>query len=139
MRLCTGYFQRNRSRDDHCWWKGYIRYPHIFENRYFLLRFKKKKKASTRSVFESFSPVHTNTLKRSKPFTPLPHVTYPFLFENGDFSAPVWPTVHTHSVKTVTENASFQKRSIERRFLKTLPTCLRADGRKRRFSNTMMS
>ena len=43
MRLCTGYFQRNRSRDDHCWWKDYIRYPHIFENRYFLLRFKKKK------------------------------------------------------------------------------------------------
>ena len=45
---------------------------------------------------------------------------------------------HTFSVETVTENASFQKRSPVRRFLKTLATRSRVDGRKRSFSNTMM-
>ena len=39
---------------------------------------------------------------------PHPHVSA-FLFENEDLFAPVWPTVHTFPVKTVTENASFQK------------------------------
>ena len=45
---------------------------------------------------------------------------------------------HTYSVETVTENASFQKRSPEWRFVKTLATRLRVDGLKRSFSNTMM-
>ena len=51
------------------------------------------------------------------------------------FFSPVWPTVHTYPVKTVTRNASFQKRSpvwrclnvllysfgwIKQRFLKTI-------------------
>ena len=40
----------------------------------------------------------------------------------------VWPTIFTYQVKTVTENASFQKRSSEWRFLKTLATRLRLDG-----------
>ena len=35
-----------------------------------------------------------------------------FLFENGDFFPPVWFTVHTYSVKAVTENASFKKLSL---------------------------
>ena len=34
--------------------------------------------------------------------------TYPLLFENGEFFSPVCPDVHTYSVKTVTENLSFQ-------------------------------
>ena len=42
---------------------------------------------------------------------------YPFSFENGGFFLPVWPTVHTHPVKTVNENASFQKRSLKRGLL----------------------
>ena len=45
----------------------------------------------------------------------------------------VWPTVHTYSVKTITENASFQKRFPEWRFLKTLASRLRVDGRKQGF------
>ena len=48
-------------------------------------------------------------------------------------------TDHTHSVKTVTEKASFLKRSREWRFLITLASRLRVNGRKRMFSNTMMS
>ena len=39
-------------------------YPDIFENGDFFLR--SKKGGSTRSVFESFSPVHVKTLKRWK-------------------------------------------------------------------------
>ena len=46
---------------------------------------------------------------------------------------------HTCLVKTVTEYASFRKRSLEWRFLKTLPSRLRVDGQKRVLSNTMMS
>ena len=46
---------------------------------------------------------------------------------------------HTCLVKTVTEYASFRKRSLEWRFLKTLPARLRVDGQKRVFLNTMMS
>ena len=61
------------------------------------------------------------------------------IISNGDFSAPVWPTVHTHSVKTVTENASFQKRSLERRFLKTLLLVYVWTDENGDFSNTMMS
>ena len=46
--------------------------------------------------------------------------TYPFLFENGYIRfVPVWRTVHRYPMKTVTENASFQKLSPERRSLKT--------------------
>ena len=40
---------------------GGLKFPDIFENGYFLLRFQKKY-ASTRSVFESFSAVHAKTL-----------------------------------------------------------------------------
>ena len=38
------------------------------------------------------------------------------------YFSPVWSTVHTYSLKTVTENASFQKRSPEWRLLK-IPFC----------------
>ena len=65
-----------------------------------------------------------------------PHVSI-FVWKRRYFSL-VWPTVHTYLVKTVTENASFQKRSPEWRFLKTPAFRLRVDGRKRRFLNTMM-
>ena len=47
--------------------------------------------------------------------------------------------VHLYLVKTVTENAAFQKRSSEWRFLQTPASHFRVDGPKRRFSNTMMS
>ena len=47
---------------------------------------------------------------------------------------------HPHGKKkTVTENASFRKRSLEWRFLRTLPSRLRVDEQKRVFSNRMMS
>ena len=47
---------------------------------------------------------------------------------------------HTRLVKTVTEYASFRKRSLEWSFLKTLPSRRRVGGQKQRvFSNTMMS
>ena len=39
-------------------------------------------------------PIHTNR----------------FFSKNGDFFPPVWPTVHSYPVKTVTENAPFQKK-----------------------------
>ena len=35
--------------------------------------------------------------------------TYLFLMEKRDFFSPVWLTVHTYLVKTVTKNTSFQK------------------------------
>ena len=57
--------------------------------------------------------------------------TYPFLFKNGSFCSPVWPTSP--------QNATFQKRSPEWRFLNMLASRLRVDGRNLRFSNTMMS
>ena len=46
---------------------------------------------------------------------PRQHVSV--LFENGYFFSPAWPTVQTYPIKTITENASFQKRSPEWRFL----------------------
>ena len=46
---------------------------------------------------------------------------------------------HTCLVKTVTEYASFRKRFLEWRFLKTLPSRRRVDGQKWVFWNTMMS
>ena len=48
----------------------------------------------------------------SELFRPPVH-TYPFLFENRYFFSPVWPTVYTYKVKTITEKVSFQKRSPE--------------------------
>ena len=51
----------------------------------------------------------------------------------------VLPSTRMYLVKTLTENASFQKRSPEWRVLKKPASRLRVDGRKRRFSNTMMS
>ena len=65
--------------------------------------------------------------------TPRPHVTV-FVWKRRFFLQ----VGHTYSVETVTENASFQKRSPEWRFVKTLATRLRVDGLKRSFSNTMM-
>ena len=44
----------------------------------------------------------------SELFRPPVH-TYPFLFENRYFFYPVWPTVYTYKVKTITEKVSFQK------------------------------
>ena len=65
--------------------------------------------------------------------TPRPHVSV-FVWKRRFF----FQVGHTYSVETVTENASFQKRSPEWKFLKTLATRSRVDGRKRSFSNTMM-
>ena len=64
-------------------------------------------------------------------------VAWTFLFENGHFISDYAYRPHVFG-KTVTENASFQKRSPEWRTLKTLATRLRVEGRKRRLSNTMM-
>ena len=50
-----------------------------------------------------------------------------------------WPAVHTFPMKTATENPCFLKRCPEWRFLKTLASRLRVGGRKRKFSNMMMS
>ena len=61
----------------------------------------------------------------------LPAHRYPFLFENGDLFPPVFPTVHTCQVKTVTENATFQKCSPEWRFLKTA-FCYTREGEKKK-------
>ena len=65
--------------------------------------------------------------------TPRPHVSV-FVWKRRFFLL----MGHTFSVETVPENASFQKRSPEWRFLKTLATRSRVNGRKRSFSNTMM-
>ena len=61
--------------------------------------------------------------------------TYPFFFENG-YSPPPGLNHRPHvSGDAVTENGSFQKRLVQNEdFFR-----LRVDGRKRRFSNTMMS
>ena len=74
---------------------------------------------------------HHKAPKYKSQFPLGPVHTYLFLFENAHFFL---PTVRTHPVKTITENLSFQKRSPERRFLKTPDSHLRVDGRKRRFS-----
>lgn len=69
-----------------------------------------------------------------------PQVGRPYVFENGYFFLLVWPTVYTYPVKMVTENASFQKCSRVEIFVNTgfSFTC-NVDGRRRKFSNTMMS
>ena len=59
---------------------------------------------------------------------------YPFLFENGYFF--LW---YAYSVKMVTENTSFQKRSPERRLLKLPAFYLCVEGWKQRFLNTIIS
>ena len=68
---------------------------------------------------------------------PRPHVSV-FVWKRRHFPL-VWPSAHTYPVKTITKNASFQKCSPEWKHLKTLASCLHVDGRKRRFSNSMMS
>ena len=50
---------------------------------------------------------------------------------NRSFFPPVWPTVHTYPVKTVTENAPFQKRSPEASIFKNSHSRLRVDWRKK--------
>ena len=74
-----------------------------------------------------------------KTLRPRPHLSV-FLWKR--ISPPPPPSL-THrpdvSGDAVTENGFFQKRSPERRFLKTWAFRLRVDVRKRRFSNTMMS
>ena len=64
--------------------------------------------------------------------------TYPFLFANGHFFSPIWPTVHTYAVKTVTENPSFQKTLFRVAIFKNAGYSFACGRRKRRFSNTMM-
>ena len=61
------------------------------------------------------------------------------LIVNYFFSGLHWPTVHTYPVKTVSENASSQKRSPGWRFLKRQAFGLSVDGRKRTLSNATMS
>ena len=39
--------------------------------------------------------------------------TYTFLTENGDFFPPVWPTVDTYPVKTVTEKTHLFKDALQ--------------------------
>ena len=47
----------------------------------------------------------------------------------AEIFSPFLPTLHNYHVKTVTENAFFQKFSPEWRFLKTPASRLRVDGR----------
>ena len=72
---------------------------------------------------------------------PFTRTAYPFLFENRYFFLRLsLPSTLTYALKLITENASFQKRSPESRFLKTSDFLLRVNGRKRfRIRNTMMS
>ena len=50
---------------------------------------------------------------------------------NRSFFPPVWPTVYTYPVKTVTENAPFHKRSPEASIFKNSHSRLRVDWRKK--------
>ena len=77
-----------------------------------------------------------NGKKRNR-FRPHPHESV-FFFKRRFFS-PVWPTVHSCPVKTVTENASFQKSSPELRVLKTPAFLLHVYVWIPKISNTMMS
>ena len=54
---------------------------------------------------------------------------YPFWLESEDFSPPVWPTVHTYPVQTVTYNASFKNTLHSGDFFETPFCCTR--GRKK--------
>ena len=71
---------------------------------------------------------------------------YPKLLSNvricvqnpSSMNEPLLNVLLKHFVTLKLETASFQKRSPEWRFLKTLASRLRVDGRKPRFSNTMM-
>ena len=62
---------------------------------------------------------------------------FPFLFENAFFFLRFRLPSTCIRWKRSPSHVSFQKRSPEWRFLKTLATRLRVDRRKRRFSNTM--
>ena len=83
-----------------------------------------------RRPFSEFEFYFWHSFKFLHRLTPRPHVSV-FVWKRRFFLL----MGHTFSV---TENASFQKRSPEWRFLKTLATRSRVDGRKQRFSNTMM-
>ena len=65
--------------------------------------------------------------------------TYPFLFESGYFFLRFCLLSTCIRWKQSPKMDLFKKRSPEWRFLKTPAFHLRVDGRKRRFSNTMMS
>ena len=131
MRLCTGYFQRNRSRGDHCWWKDYIRDPHIFENRYFLPVFQKNKlphvaysnrfRPSTRTRWNDGNRLrlfHTSRIRFCLK-------TEIFRLRFGLPSTRIrWKwSPKTHLSKTLSREEIFENAS----------TRLRVDGRKRRF------
>ena len=62
---------------------------------------------------------------------------FPFLFENAFFFLRFRLPSTCIRWKRSPSHVSFQKRSPDWRFLKTLAARLRVDGRKRRFSNTM--
>ena len=65
----------------------------------------------------------------ARKITPHPPPPPPNNFSNGP-SLKKGP-VHAYQMKTVTEDAFFQKRSLEWRVLKTPASRLRLDGRKR--------
>ena len=53
------------------------------------------------------------------------------------FFSPVWPTVHTCLLKTVTENVSFKNRSRERKFLRRRFAVLMWMGENKEFEKTI--
>ena len=63
---------------------------------------------------------------------------YPFLFENRFFFSDLVYRPHVSGENSHWKRI-FQKRSPEWRFSKTTAFCLRVEGRRRRFSNTMTS
>ena len=68
-----------------------------------------------------------------------PFHTYPVLFENGDFFFSGLASFSHVFGENGHQKRSFQKQSLERRFLKTLATHLRLDGRKRRNTTSFTS
>ena len=64
---------------------------------------------------------------------------YPFSFENVTFLLRIPAIVHTCTMTTITENATFRKRSPESNFLKTPFNSFRVNRQKRSFSKTLTS
>ena len=64
---------------------------------------------------------------------------YPFSFENITFLLRIPAIVHTCTMKTITENATFRKCTPEWNFLKTPFNSFRVNRQKRSFSKTLTS
>ena len=93
---------------------------------------RQKTEKQSKATRKQVGIIKVNTWKSQAPTTRIRFCLKSEIFSSGLAYRP-----HAFG-ETVTKNASFQKRSPEWRFLKTLATRLRVDGWKRGFSNTMM-